>query len=118
MSDSSNTEAQVIQERLDKARRATVPNLAEVRKYREMIYELLVDRTLEIMEADRIEEILRSKADIDFDVISNDSPYLSAPRRFCSPVKTVYMRQFEKAVRRVFGDCEFCETAWRDGHWN
>ena len=40
MSDSSKSEAQVIQAQLHKARRAAVPNLAEVRKCREKFYEI------------------------------------------------------------------------------
>ena len=83
-----------------------------------MLFDFLVDRTLEILEADRNEEHLRISAGVDFDVISNDSPCFSAPRGFCSPVKTEGIRQFEKAVREVFGDVELCETAWRDGRWN
>ena len=118
MSISSDTEAQILHEQLIKARRTKVPDLAEVRKYREMFYEFLVDRTLEIMEADRNEEILRMKGGVDFGVISNDSPCLSAPRGLCSPVKTREIRQFEEAVRRVFGDIEFCETAWWGRRWN
>ena len=118
MSESSRAEAQVLREQLHRARRAEVPNLAEVRKYREMFYEFLVDRTLEIMEADRNESTLRIKVSVDFDVIRNDSPRFSASRGLCSPVKTQEIRQFEEAARKVFGDVEFCGTAWRDGRWN
>ena len=118
MSESFRAEAQVLREQLHKARRAEVPDLAEVRKYREMFYEFLADRTLEIMEADRYESAPRVKVSVDFDVISNDSPGLSASRGLCSPVKTEEIRQFEKAARKVFGDVEFCGTAWRDGRWN
>ena len=118
MSESSRAEAQLIWEQFQRALRAEVPDLSEVRKYREVFYEFLVDRTLEIMEADRNERTLRVKVSIDFDVISNDSPRLSNPHGLCSPVKTEEIRQFEEAVRKVFGDVEFCGTAWRDGRWN
>ena len=56
MSDSSKAEGQVIREQFREACRAEVPNLADVRKCREIFYEFLVDRTLEIMEADRNKE--------------------------------------------------------------
>jgi len=113
MSDSSKSEAQVIQEQLHKARRAAVPNLAEVRRCREKFYEFLVDRTLEILEADRNEEILRIKLSVDFDVISNDSPVPNKQRGICSPIKTDEIRRFENAARKVFGNvAEPCTTAW------
>ena len=113
MSDSSKSEAQVIQEQLHKACRAAVPNLAEVRKCREKFYEFLVDRTLEILEADRNEEILRIKLSVDFDVISNDSPVPNKQRGICSPIKTGEIRRFENAVRKMFGNvAEPCTTAW------
>ena len=115
ISDSSKSEGRVIQEQLHKARRAEVPNLTEVRKCREIFYEFLVDRTLEIMEADRNKEILRIKLSGDFDVISNDSPLPNQQRGICSPIKTGEIRRFENAVRKVFGNnAEPCTTAWND----
>ena len=113
MSDSSKTEAHVIREQLLEACRAEVPNLAEVRKCREIFYEFLVDCTLEILAADRNEETLRIKASVDFDVISNDSPVPNKRRGICSPIKTDEIRRFENAVRQVFGnDTKPCTTAW------
>ncbi|MDX2412978.1 MAG: hypothetical protein QNK16_11430 [Woeseiaceae bacterium] len=113
MSDSSKAEGQVIQGHLHKARRAEVPNLAEVRKYRQIFHEFLVDCTLEILEADRNKEILRIKLSVDFDVICNDSPVPNRQRGICSPIKTDDIRRFENAARKVFGNvAEPCTTAW------
>ena len=114
MSDPHTDEIEAMREQLDNARRATIPDLAEVRRYREMFYEFLVDRTLELMESERNEEALRIKVGIDFSVISNESPTLSAPRGLCSPVKSNDIRQFENLVRKVFGSStEQCATAWK-----
>ena len=113
MFDSIKIEAHAILEQLLEARRAEVPNLAEVRKYRKIFYEFLVDCTLEILEANRNEETLRIKLSVDFNVISNDSPCLSAPRGLSSPVKTDEIRRFENQVKEVFGNgAEPCTTAW------
>ena len=113
MSDSSKAEGQIIQGQLHKARRAAVPNLAEVRKCREKFYEFLVDCTLEILEADRNKELLRIKLSVDFDVFSNDSPVPNKQRGICSPIKTDEISRFENAVRKVFGNvAEPCTTAW------
>ena len=114
MSNPHIDEFEAIREQLDNARRATIPDLAEIRKYREMFYEFLVDRTLELMESERNEEALRIKVGVDFSVISNDSPTLSAPHGLCSPVKSDDIRQFENLVRTVFGNrTEQCATAWK-----
>ena len=115
MSDSSKAEGQVIQGQLHKARRAEVPNLAEVRKYRQIFHEFLVDCTLEILEADRNKEILQIKLSVDFDVICNDSAVPNWQRGICSPIKTDEIRRFENAVRKVFGNAaKPCTTAWND----
>mgnify|MGYP000898918927 CR=1 FL=1 len=115
MSDSSKAEGQLIQGQLHKARRAEVPNLAEVRKYQEMFYEFLDDRRIEIMEINRINEILAINACVVLDVINNDSPSLSDPRGFCSPVKSTEIKRFENMLREVFGpDIGPCTTAWSD----
>jgi hypothetical protein len=113
MSDSSKAEGQVIREQFRDACRAEVPDLTDVRKCREIFYEFLVDRTLEIMEADRNKELLRIKLSVDFDVISNDSPVPNRQRGICSPIKTDDIRRFENAARKVFGNvAEPCTTAW------
>ena len=113
MSDSSRAEGQVIQEQFRDACRAEVPNLTDVRKCRKIFYEFLVDRTLEIMEADRNKELLRIKLSVAFDVISNDSPVPNKQRGICSPIKTDEIRRFENAARKVFGNvAEPCTTAW------
>ena len=93
MSDSSKAEGQVIREQFRDARRAEVPNLTDVRKCRKIFYEFLVDRTLEILEADRNKEILRIKLSVDFDVICNDSPVPNRQKGICSPIKTDEIRR-------------------------
>ena len=114
MSDSSKAEGRVIKEQLQKARRAKVPNLAEVRKYRQIFYDFVVDRTLDILEADRNKEIFRIKLGVELDVISNDSPVPNKQRGICSPIKTDEIRRFENTVRKVFGNnTKPCSTAWR-----
>jgi hypothetical protein len=110
-------EAQAVRAQYDQARRAMIPDLNEVRQYREMLLDFVVEHALELMEADRNKETVRVKVSIIRDVVSTDSPSLSTPRGFCSPVKTEDIKQFEKLVRKVFGDVEFCETAWRGGYW-
>lgn len=114
MSEAHKDEFDAVLEQLDNARRATVPDLAEVRRCREMFYAFLIDRSIELLEAERNEAALQARVGVRFDVRSNDSPTLSAPRGLCSPVKSGEIRQFENLVRKVFGNsAERCTTAWK-----
>ena len=115
ISNQPKPEAQAVRAQYDQARRAAIPDLAEVRRYREILMEFVVDHVLELMEADQNKETVRVKVSVIRDVVTNNSPSLSAPRGFCSPLKPTEIRRFENRVKEVFGnDTEPCTTAWGD----
>lgn len=114
MSDPVNNEAEALQQQLDRACRAQVPSLAEVRQYRQRIFELLVAEVCELMAPGCDDKSLPFEPSVTLEVISVASPRLSAPRGFCSPLKSADLRRFENLVRGVFGnDTEPCSTGWR-----
>ena len=112
MASKTDRKLEALHERFVQARTADVPDLAEVRRCRERVYEYLADCVLEIMEADRAKAAPRRKTGPRLDVIRNDAPSPGMPKGPCSPVKTEEIRRFEESARAVFGDIESCTTGW------
>ncbi len=113
MTHSSVAELRALRGQLDEARTAEIPDLVEIRRCRDLWYERLADRALEIMEASKVRHTRSPFQAVNMlRVINNDSPLQSAPRGICSPVKTKEIRIFEDEMRIVFGKIESCTTAW------
>ena len=98
-----------LQDELDAARMANIPDLVEVRRCRKRFIKCLARLVREYM---REHEETPVEPPLQLTVITNDTPVPSEPRGFCSPMKTAEMRRFEQAVREVFGETGSCTTAW------
>jgi len=105
-------EAQAVRAHYDEARRAEVPDIAEVRRYRDELFELVVQHALELMEGGSYEEPDQLPVRFTLRVIENESPILSTPKGPSSPIKTNEIRKFEVLARKVFGNVESCQTVW------
>ncbi len=105
-----NADLQSLQDQLDAARAADVPDLAEIRKYKNRVIEYLARCTSEHMSAD--EDHVAGTTPLQ--LISTESPLPCIPRGICSPLKTPEIRRFEKLFREAFGDIESCTTSWPD----
>ena len=102
-----------LQDELDAARTADIPDLVEVRRCRKRFIKCLARLVREYMR----EHEERPADALQLTVITNDTPVPGAPRGICSPVKTAEIRRFEQQVRAVFGNTGACTTSWRGpGH--
>ena len=108
MANNSDSEFRALEDQLDKASTAEIPNLLEIRRCKKQIIEHLAYCVMEMLEGDKVEPASRST----LRAISNDAPLSSTPRGICSPIKTEEIRRFEDLARDLFGNIESCTTAW------
>lgn len=103
------------EQRLQAARSAPIPNLAEIRRL-DLLKKEAAKQWLEALEEDwhALYFICRCGSGVVPTVVvhQNDYPLKSPPRGFCSPVKTEKTRQFEALVQRIFSGARSATTEW------
>jgi hypothetical protein len=113
MKNDNRPRGEILNQQLQDARAAQVPNIAEIRSLTEQLVDHIVDYILEHFDEPTLEApTLEAPSDPPLMVIRNAAPIHSDSRGIASPIKTDDVRVFEDLIRGAFGEIKSCTTAW------
>lgn len=110
MAHTPDPEFDALRAQLEKARRAEVPDLVEVRACTDRLCRYLAPLVFEQM----YPETEKPGKPLTLKVLDNPSPRPAASRGICSPIKTEEIRRFEALLREAFGAIESCSMSWAE----